>query len=80
MALQQRNLSRITRSPDLLARKKFASDLQARSHGVAIMMYSTDLDEVIALADRMLVVYAGTVREVIVDPDVIGRAMLGALE
>ena len=53
--------------------------LEARSRGVAIVVYSTDLDEVVALADRMLVVYGGTVREVAVDSDVIGRAMLGAL-
>jgi general nucleoside transport system ATP-binding protein len=52
--------------------------LSARSHGVAIMLYSTDLDEVLAVADRMLVVYAGSVREVSSDPGLVGRAMLGA--
>ena len=54
--------------------------LQARADGVAMMVYSSDLDEVAALADRVFVVYGGTVREVAVDGDVIGRAMLGALE
>jgi ABC-type uncharacterized transport system ATPase subunit len=43
-------------------------------------VYSGDLDEVVALADRVFVVYGGTVREVTVDGDAIGRAMLGALE
>jgi general nucleoside transport system ATP-binding protein len=52
--------------------------LEARSHGVAIMLYSTDLDEVLALADRMLVVFGSRVREVPVDGQLVGRAMLGA--
>jgi len=54
--------------------------LQARSHGVAIVLYSADLDEIVALADRALVVYDGTVREVAVRADMIGRAMLGVAE
>ena len=54
--------------------------LQARADGVAMMVYSGDLDEVLALADRVFVVYNGTVREVRVSGDAIGRAMLGALE
>ena len=52
--------------------------LAARSNGVAIMLHSTDLDEVLAVADRMLVVYAGSVREIPSDPALVGRAMLGA--
>jgi simple sugar transport system ATP-binding protein len=52
--------------------------LEARSYGVAIVLYSTDLDEVLALADRMLVVFGGRVREVPVDGQLVGRAMLGA--
>ena len=51
---------------------------EARSHGVAIMLYSTDLEEVSSIADRMLVVYNGTVREVASELDLVGRAMLGA--
>ena len=51
--------------------------LEARSYGVAVMLYSTDLDEVLALADRMLVVFGGRVREVPVDGQSVGRAMLG---
>jgi general nucleoside transport system ATP-binding protein len=54
--------------------------LHARSHGVAIVLHSADLDEVVALADRAFVVYGGTVREVTVRADVIGRAMLGITE
>ena len=52
--------------------------LRARSNGVAIMAYSTDLDEVLSLADRMLVVFEGRIRETPVDREIVGRAMLGA--
>ena len=52
--------------------------LDACSKGVAIVMHSSDLDEVLAIAHRMLVVYVGGVRELPVDADLVGRAMLGA--
>lgn len=52
--------------------------IDACSRGVAIVMHSADLDEVLAIAHRVLVVYVGTVREVAVDADLVGRAMLGA--
>jgi simple sugar transport system ATP-binding protein len=42
-------------------------------------LYSSDLDEVLLLATRVLVMYAGTVREVPPQRDAIGRAMLGLL-
>jgi simple sugar transport system ATP-binding protein len=51
---------------------------EARSAGAAVVVYSSDLDEVLALADRVLVVYDGRVRAVEPDRDVVGRAMLGA--
>jgi general nucleoside transport system ATP-binding protein len=50
----------------------------ARDRGAAVVMYSSDLDEVLSLASRMLVAYAGTLREVPPDRDVVGRAMLGS--
>jgi ABC-type uncharacterized transport system ATPase subunit len=44
-------------------------------------MYSSDLDEVLHIADRILVMFDGTVREMPVeaqrDRDAVGRAMLG---
>ncbi len=49
----------------------------ARNDGMAIALYASDLDEVLSLADRVLVVSQGTVREVTGDREVIGRAMLG---
>jgi simple sugar transport system ATP-binding protein len=48
------------------------------SSGVALLIYSTDLDEVLRIADRMLVVHAGSVCETAVDADEVGRAMVGA--
>ena len=52
----------------------------ARDAGAAVVVYSSDLDEVLALADRVLACYAGTVREVAADRDVVGRAILGVPE
>jgi simple sugar transport system ATP-binding protein len=52
--------------------------LDACSKSVAIVMYSSDLDEVLAIAHRVLVVYVGSVREFPVNADLVGRAMLGA--
>jgi general nucleoside transport system ATP-binding protein len=49
----------------------------ACADGAAIVLFSSDIDEVLLLATRVLVVYAGTVREVPLDRDAIGRAMLG---
>ena len=68
-----------TRGLDVRATRYIQDQLLlARSSGVAIMAYSTDLDEILSLADRMLVVFEGTVREVPVDRKLVGRAMLGA--
>lgn len=51
--------------------------IQARQSGVAVIVVSTELDEVYALADRILVMYAGRIAGV-VTPDV-GRDDLGLL-
>ncbi len=48
----------------------------ARDAGVAIVLHATDLDEVLPIADRMIVVHAGRVREVPVDREAVGRAMV----
>lgn len=52
----------------------------ARDAGAAVVVYSPDLDELLALADRVLVVHAGHLREVSLDREAIGRAMLGATD
>jgi ABC-type uncharacterized transport system ATPase subunit len=50
---------------------------EARDLGAAVVLYSSDLDEVLDLADRVVVVYNGVVREVPRDREIVGRAMLG---
>jgi general nucleoside transport system ATP-binding protein len=52
---------------------------EARDAGAGVVVYASDLDELLALADRVVVAFGGTVREVAGDADAIGRAMLGAL-
>ncbi len=51
--------------------------LDAAANGTAVVFYSSDLDEVLALATRLFVVFAGVVREVALDRDDAGRALLG---
>lgn len=53
--------------------------LAARDAGAAIVLYSSDLDEVLALADRVLVLAQRTIREMPApfDRETVGRAMLG---
>jgi general nucleoside transport system ATP-binding protein len=68
-----------TRGLDVRA-SAFVQDrlVAAAADGVAVVFHSMDLDEIMAIASRMLVVYNGTVREVAVDAELVGRAMLGA--
>jgi simple sugar transport system ATP-binding protein len=51
---------------------------RAAAGGAAVVVHSSDLDEVLALATRVLVVFRGEVRECALDRAAIGRAMLGA--
>ena len=48
----------------------------ARDAGAAVVVYSSDLDEIVALVTRVIAVHAGSVREVTPDKDLIGRAIL----
>jgi ABC-type uncharacterized transport system ATPase subunit len=67
-----------TRGLDVRATADVHARLRAaRDRGAAIVLYSSDLQEVLSLASRMLVAYAGTIREVALDRDAAGRAMLG---
>ena len=49
----------------------------ARDNHCGVAFYSSDLDELLELADRVLVVYAGAVTETPLDRARIGAAMLG---
>jgi len=51
----------------------------ARDAGAGVVVYASDIDELLALADRVIVAFEGNVQEVPLDADAIGRAMLGAL-
>jgi simple sugar transport system ATP-binding protein len=67
-----------TRGLDIRASADVHDRLRAAaSAGAAVIVYSSDLDEVLALATRVVVVHAGSVREVSGDRETIGRAMLG---
>jgi simple sugar transport system ATP-binding protein len=67
-----------TRGLDIQATQTVHQRLrQARAQGAAIVVYSSDLDEVLALADRVMVVYEGQGHDVPRDRDALGRAMLG---
>lgn len=68
-----------TRGLDIAATAALHAELlAARDRGAAVVLYSSDLDEVLALADRLVVMFAGSAREVPVDREAAGRAMLGA--
>jgi ABC-type uncharacterized transport system ATPase subunit len=50
----------------------------ARDAGAAVIIYSSDIDELLAIADRMLVCFSGSVRETAVTFEAVGAAMLGS--
>jgi simple sugar transport system ATP-binding protein len=69
-----------TRGLDVRAAAQVAQLLRdARARGMAIVVYSSDLDEILALADRMIVCFEGRLIPVPADGDVVARAMIGAL-
>jgi ABC-type uncharacterized transport system ATPase subunit len=51
---------------------------RAAEEGAAVVVYSSDLDEVLALATRVIVLHAGIVRDVAMDRVAVARAMLGS--
>ena len=67
-----------TRGLDILAAADVHARLRAAGEGgAAVVVYSSDLDEVLSLASRVLVIHAGVIREVAADRTVVGRAMIG---
>ena len=70
-----------TRGLDIRASAAVHERLRAaRDADAAIVLYSSDVDELLSLADRVLVCYGGRLREVARDRDAVGRAMLGVAE
>jgi simple sugar transport system ATP-binding protein len=68
-----------TRGLDIRAAAAVRDRLRtARATGAAVVVYSSDLDEVIALADRVLVVHSGRVSTAPREPALVGRLLLGA--
>jgi general nucleoside transport system ATP-binding protein len=70
-----------TRGLDVRATSEVHERLcEVRDAGAVVVLYSSDIDEVLLLADRVLVVFAGLVREASLDRDIVGRMMLGLEE
>lgn len=68
-----------TRGLDLAAAATIHARLLDAAHaGAAVVVYSSDVDEVLELAHRILVVHNGVVREVPVTRELVARAMVGA--
>jgi simple sugar transport system ATP-binding protein len=68
-----------TRGLDVRASRDILGRLRAiRAAGTAVVVYSSDIEELLSIADRIVVCFAGVVRETALDADVIGRAMVGA--
>jgi ABC-type uncharacterized transport system ATPase subunit len=68
-----------TRGLDIRATAHVLAELRsARAGGVAVVVYSSDLDEVLSLADRMIVCFDGRASVTPVDADAVARAMMGS--
>ena len=68
-----------TRGLDVRATAEVHARLRtAAFDGAAIVLYSSDIDEVLLLATRVLVVFERRVREMPLDRERIGQAMVGA--
>ena len=67
-----------TRGLDVRAAAEIHARLRAaRDGGAAVVLYSSDLDEVLALANRVVVLHGGMLRETTRDRAAVGHAMLG---
>jgi simple sugar transport system ATP-binding protein len=67
-----------TRGLDIRATAAVHARLRdAAARGAAVIVYSSDLDEVLALATRVIAVHAGRLTGVPNDRETAGRAMLG---
>jgi ABC-type uncharacterized transport system ATPase subunit len=67
-----------TRGLDIRASAFVHEQLRAAVKTSAVIVHTPDVDELLSLASRVLVVFNGHVREVSLDREAIGRAMVGA--
>ena len=66
-----------TRGLDVRATDEVHTRLRhARDAGAAVVLYSSDIDEVLLLADRVLVVFSGQASEAPMEREAVGRLML----
>jgi simple sugar transport system ATP-binding protein len=67
-----------TRGLDIRAAAHVLAELRAaRESGVAVVVYSSDLDEVLSIADRMIVCFDGRAAATPVEADAVARALVG---
>jgi general nucleoside transport system ATP-binding protein len=67
-----------TRGLDIRAAAHVLAELEsARASGVAVVVYSSDLDEVLSIADRMVVCFDGRITPTPVEADAVARALVG---
>jgi simple sugar transport system ATP-binding protein len=67
-----------TRGLDIRAAAHVLAELRAaRASGVAVVVYSSDLDEVLSIADRMIVCFDGHATATAVEADAVARALVG---
>jgi ABC-type uncharacterized transport system ATPase subunit len=67
-----------TRGLDITATAAVHARLrEAAAHGAAIVVYSSDLDELLAFAHRVVVLYGGRAHEVALDRGAVARALVG---
>jgi general nucleoside transport system ATP-binding protein len=67
-----------TRGLDIRASAHVLAELRsARARGVTVVMYSSDLDEALSIADRMIVCFDGRATPAPVDADAVARALVG---
>ena len=70
-----------TRGLDMVAAESVTRNIVRAAHqsGVAVVYYANDVEEVLRISDRILVCFAGLVREVVSRlPEEVARAMVGA--
>jgi ABC-type uncharacterized transport system ATPase subunit len=67
-----------TRGLDIRASAHVLAEIRsARASGTAVVFYSSDLDEVLSMSDRMIVCFDGRAAATAVEADAVARALVG---